>query len=99
MGRVTKEITTPGGHQLIIKTYLTARETMGFLDSLDLPNSKKSEMLMEQAVVSLNGSTENISERLLDLPLAEYTAVLNEVNAIVTPTTPGNSAQPGGATS
>jgi len=38
--------------------------------------------LVEAAVVSLEGSTENLAERLQDLPSAEYTAILSEVKGL-----------------
>jgi hypothetical protein len=38
--------------------------------------------LIEAAVVSLEGSSENLAERLQDLPASEYTAILNEVKAL-----------------
>ena len=38
--------------------------------------------LIEAAVVSLDGSADNLAERLQDLPAAEYTAILNEVKAL-----------------
>ena len=38
--------------------------------------------LIETAVVSLEGSAENLAERLQDLPASEYTAILNEVKTL-----------------
>jgi hypothetical protein len=38
--------------------------------------------LIEAAVVSLDGSMENLADRLQDLPSAEYTAILGEVKAL-----------------
>jgi len=38
--------------------------------------------LIEAAVVSFEGSAENILERILDLPAKEYTAILNEVKSL-----------------
>jgi hypothetical protein len=35
--------------------------------------------LIEAAVISLEGSTENLADRLQDLPASEYTAILNQV--------------------
>lgn len=38
--------------------------------------------LIESAVVSLDGSSENLPDRLQDLPASEYTAILNEVKGL-----------------
>jgi hypothetical protein len=96
MDRTTKEITTPGGHKVLIKEYLTAREVNGVLKQLFQDQSMSAEKgtapkvsllvgiernikLVEAAVVSLDSSTENLSDRLQDLPASEYTAILNQV--------------------
>jgi hypothetical protein len=86
--RPTKTVQTEGGHTVVIKTYLTARETMPAVDTPDLPNSKKTQLIAEQAIVSLDGSSENIGDRLLDLPLAEYTDIIKEVTQTINPTKP-----------
>ena len=38
--------------------------------------------LVEAGVVSLDGSSDNLSERLQDLPASEYTAILTEVKTL-----------------
>lgn len=38
--------------------------------------------LIEAAVVSFDGSAENIIDRIQDLPSKEYTAILNEVKGL-----------------
>jgi len=86
--RPTRELTTSGGHTLVIKTYLTAREMLPISDKPEMPNSEKTAAILNQAVVSLNGSTDTISDRLLDLPLNEYTEIVKEVTAIINPTKP-----------
>jgi hypothetical protein len=40
---------------------------------------------LEMLIVSLDGSAENIAERLLDLPSTEYDAILVEVNNVTRP--------------
>jgi len=98
MERQTKEITTPGGHKLIVKEYLTAREVNGVLQELfksrevsaDEKNPKLSLLmgiernikLIENAVVSLDDSSENLPERLQDLPATDYAAILKEVQKL-----------------
>jgi hypothetical protein len=99
--RETKEISTPGGHTAVVKTYLTAREVNNVLTELfksqdvssdEAANGKakislivgiqRNVKLVEAAVVSLDGSAENLSDRLQDLPASEYTAILNEVKGL-----------------
>jgi hypothetical protein len=101
MERETKEFTTPGGHKIVLKTYLTAREVHNVLTDLfkgqdvstDEAKSGASRIsmvigiqrnikLVEAAVISLDGSNDNITERLQDLPASEYTAILNEVKPL-----------------
>jgi hypothetical protein len=86
--RETKEITIPTGRKIIVKTYITVREAMPALEGTTLTEAAKSQKLAEAAIVSLDGSTENISDRLLDLPLQEYTVIMQELAAIINPTTP-----------
>lgn len=99
--RETKEITTPGGLKVAVKTYLTAREVNNALRQIfgsqevttkpdGSPQTKLSMVvgiernikLVEAAVVSLEGSAENLADRLQDLPAFEYTAILNEVKTL-----------------
>ena len=96
--RPTREVTTPAGHKVTVKEYLTAREVNGVLTELfksqevsaDDKNPRLSLVigvqrnikLVEAAVVSLDGTTENLSERIQDLPVSEYTAILNEVKGL-----------------
>lgn len=98
MERTTHEITTPGGHQLAVKDYLTAREVNGVLTELFkaqevsadekaprismLVGIQRNIRLVEAAVVSLDGSSDNLGDRLQDLPASEYTAILNAVKGL-----------------
>jgi hypothetical protein len=108
--RQTKEFTTPSGHAIVLRTYLTGREAAEIksimLASLKMTmsdlESKKVDMgglsgsvLVEQErktldslIVSVDGSTENPVEKLLDLPSPDYDAVLKEIETIKNPTTP-----------
>jgi hypothetical protein len=81
--RETKEFTTPNGRTLVLKTYLTAREMFTVTDNKDLKDSEKTQKLAEAGIVSLDGSSENIGERLLDLPLADYTAIVKELTGLI----------------
>ncbi len=82
--RETKEFTSPGGHKVVLKTYLTAREFTPIVDDKDLTNSAKTQRFAVASIVSLDGETEGIGDKLLDLPLAEYTAIVKEVGGLIT---------------
>ena len=95
MERETKEIITPQGRKAIVKVYLTGREVDGVLRELlkdretgDKPTLpmltglERNNKLIEIALVSLEGSTENIFERLQDLPASEKAFILQEVQGL-----------------
>lgn len=119
--RETRSFTTPGGHAIVLNSYLTGRESnvikqvlyddlkMNMQDAQNgnvamenLPSSfvvKQEEKAIELVIVSLDNSTENVVERILDLPLDEYNAIVDEVNKVRRPTKPGSSVQLGNGTS
>jgi hypothetical protein len=97
MDRPTKEITTPGGVTVVVKTYLTAREVNDTLKQIlgttgVSPDTKielsavvgidRNIKLVEAAVVSLDGSTENIPERLGNLPINDWQFILKEAGLL-----------------
>lgn len=68
----------------------------------DMPSSfvvKQEEKAIELIVVSIDGSSENVLQTVLDLPVPEYNAIVEEVNKVRRPTKPGSSEQPGSGTS
>ena len=81
--RETKEITI-GKHKLVIKTYATAREInklrqAGMTDGNVKPEHE--EILIAEMVVSVNGSTENVIDTILDTFEFEneYVPLMSEV--------------------
>jgi hypothetical protein len=83
MERETKEYVTPRGVKVLMKTYLTAREAVPVVDAKDLTDVEKSQKLAAVAIVSLDGSAENVADRMLDLPIKEYSAILTELTALI----------------
>jgi hypothetical protein len=90
--RETKEATTPAGHKVVVKTYLTGREADAILgelfkdreasDTVSVPYTlalQRNNKLIEAAVVSLDDNTENIFERIQDLPASEKAFILKQV--------------------
>jgi len=70
----------------------------GKVSVTDIPASfivKQEEKAVELLAVSVDGSTENAAHKVLELPSAEYDFVVQEINAIRTPTKPENAEQPG----
>jgi hypothetical protein len=110
MERETKTITTPGGHQVVLRTYLTGREAneikaamyaalkmnledaqAGKVSVSDVPGTfiaEQEQKALGYLLVSIDGDASAPVEKLLDLPAAEYEAVIKEVNSIQNPTTP-----------
>jgi hypothetical protein len=98
MERTNHEITTPRGFKVVVKGYLTAREVNAVLTDLFksqeisaadkspklsmLVGIQRNVKLIETAVISLDGSIENVAERLQDLPSKDYTAILTEVKGL-----------------
>jgi hypothetical protein len=96
--RTNHEFTTPGNHKVVVKDYLTAREVNAVLSELFksqeiaaddkaprlsmLVGIQRNIKLVEAAVISLDGATENLADSLQDLPASEYTAILNEVKSL-----------------
>lgn len=80
--RATKEIKTTDGHTVVIKTYLTYRE-MAPAIKLGDDTIAKSEEMIKSAIVSLDGVAENAFERLIDLPVSNYTEVGKEVTQMI----------------
>src|SRR5271163_95483 len=96
MEREQKEITTPGGRKVVVKTYLTAKEVNGtlkqILSSTEVTDGKaklsaivgieRNEKLVEAAVISLDNSSENLSDRLGELPIADWQFILKEAGIL-----------------
>jgi hypothetical protein len=96
MEREQKEIVTPGGHKVVVKTYLTAKEVNGalkqILSSTEVPEGKaklsaivgieRNEKLVEAAVISLDYSAEDLSTRLGELPITDWQYILKEAGVL-----------------
>jgi hypothetical protein len=80
--RKTKSVTTPSGVTVELKEYISAGEFLDATetkDGTDMPKAQLAKKLVEVAVKSINGSAENISETLRDLPLGDYLFLSKEV--------------------
>ena len=78
----TKVLTTPSGASIELKEYISAGE---FLDATETKDgeayrrAKLAKRLVNVAVVSVNGSKENVPHALRDLPLPDYLFLSKEV--------------------
>lgn len=100
MERETKKFNTPSGKEVELKSYLTAKERNElravFLSGMKLEGGtqikeidggvvdKAERKLLELVVVSYEGNTEKIIDRLLDSRPEEYDFVVAEANKINT---------------
>ena len=94
MDRPTHELTTSSGHTLILNDYITGGEkrqiTEIYLRALGPDKStvnptvtyEAENFALTHAVVSLDGSTDNLIDRLLALPVTDYDEVVAEVKTI-----------------
>ena len=106
MNRETTKLTTTSGKEVVVKTYLTARESneikRQMYDALkidvseaaipgakvikDIPASfmlDRERKMLEQVVVSIDGSTDGVLDRLLDLPAPEYEELLGRIGTLI----------------
>jgi hypothetical protein len=85
--RKSQELRTPGGHAIVMKEYITAREFMPIIkDTSANPtpadNVEKALKMIEVAVISIDGVTDNLKEVVQDLPLEDYIFVTTEVSRL-----------------
>jgi hypothetical protein len=86
MDRKTKSLTTPSGAVVEMKEYLTAGEFIDLNDENEKEGLTKGQLakrLMDSAVVSINGVTENIPTLLRDLRLTDYTFLSKEIATLI----------------
>lgn len=95
MSAPTKELEVDG-HKIVIREYLTARQARPIEESSVAEGNTKpgggltskgllavQDKSIEAVVVSLDGSEENILERLLDLPQLTYNKVREAVTSVI----------------
>jgi hypothetical protein len=77
----TKTLTTPSGVAVELKEYISAGEFLDATEAKDgeIPKSELAKRLIALAVVSLNGSKENVPNALRELPLGDYLFLSKEV--------------------
>ena len=97
--RETREFKTSGGHIITLNGYVTAREIRGMAEKQGLTDTQKTDYMLENAVLRVDGVSENLADRLLDLPAKDYLELVQDITNSINPTKPEKSEQPGNATS
>ena len=79
--RKTKVLTTPSGASIELKEYISAGEFLDATETKDgeLSKNELAKRLVNAAVVSVNGSKENVAAALRDLQLPDYLFFSKEV--------------------
>jgi len=90
--RPTRTFQTSEGRTLVLREYITGAENwqirqiyiQGMKGGTDNESALQAERkAFELVVVSVDGATENIADAIMNLPLAEYQEVANEVTPII----------------
>lgn len=92
--RPTKEITTSGGHKIVLNEYITGAENWAirqvYIKGIRAGTEAESQTKFEAeklalgiVVVSIDGKTNNVADEILRLPLNQYREVTDEVTPIV----------------
>lgn len=81
-----KELQTPGGHTVLIKV-LSVREMLPIIKArpenpTQEQNIDSNLAMVEAAVVSIDGSSENIPEAIQGLPFTDYAFLSKELSTL-----------------
>ena len=77
----TKEIVTASGNKIVIKSFLSYNDLESSLKIED--TIEKSNKIIETAIISVNGVTENAYQILRTLPISEYKEVSTEITSMI----------------
>lgn len=92
--RATKEITTSGGHKIVLLEYITGRELQELARESDKLSTGKSDteskiesgnLAMKMLIKSFDGETENILDKVLELPFTEYSEINEACKELLEP--------------
>lgn len=84
--RKTKTVKAPSGLMVELKEYITAGEFLDLNEESEKSGLTKTALarrLSEIAIISIDGSGENIPAKLRDLPLADYTFLQKEIKKLI----------------
>jgi hypothetical protein len=83
----TKELTTPNGHKVVMKQYVTGREFLSIAKeapasaatATNADNIEKGLKMLALSIVSVDGVSDNVADVVQDLPLEDYMFISEEV--------------------
>jgi hypothetical protein len=84
--RKTQQTTTPHNHVVILKEYISAGDFLDLNEESEknsLTRTALAKRTLELAIISIDGSSENIPETLRNLPLGDYTFLQKEVKKLI----------------
>lgn len=82
--RTTREFKTKNtAVPVVVKAYITYRETEEVLKKKELSESERAVEIMKIALVSVNGKTENPHEEAKDIPLPDFIEIQEELAKLV----------------
>lgn len=89
----TKEVTTPGGHKVVVRNYITGAQRRSFrrvVINLDVDEVEKADKLdqaedevIKLVVTSVNGKSEDVVGSVLNLPAEDYDFISKLANDVV----------------
>jgi hypothetical protein len=82
----TKTVTTPSGVAVELKEYITAGEFLDLNEDSEKNGLSKTALatkISEIAIISIDGAKENISAKLRELPIADYTFLQREIKKLI----------------
>jgi hypothetical protein len=84
--RKNKTVTTPSNHTIELKEYITAGEFLDLNEESEktgLTKTALAKKLSEIAIVSIDGTPDDIPARLRELPLVDYTFLQKEIKKLI----------------
>ena len=82
--RPTEQLTTVNGHIAVLKSFITGSEQRDIASLVDSENKFATiDKLMELIVISIDGETDSIVKRILDLQSQDTLEIMGRCNEIV----------------
>lgn len=91
--RPTHELTTAGGHVVVLNDYITGTDNWQikhiYMRALKAGQDEADTALeverkyFELVVLSLDGTSDDIAQRIMDLPLSDYREIAEAVTAVI----------------
>lgn len=93
--RTTKTLKTSGGHELVMLDYITGKEARDIKEVQDVGKASGStdgnaannthDYAMGIIIKSLDGNADKIVDRIVNLPLTDFSEITDEIVSLLTP--------------